>query len=83
MNIQPKILLVIHFFMASVILGIAFLLLFTDVFSQPGQGLLIENPNRTILVVIFMFYAFYRFIRGWQLFKRHNREIQRKKWQKI
>ncbi|MFN6039429.1 MAG: hypothetical protein ACK452_13250 [Bacteroidota bacterium] len=69
MNVPPKILLMIHLVMAAFIMAGSMLLFFTDVWAHPGQGLLIENPNRSILAFIFLFYSIYRFIRGWQIFK--------------
>ena len=67
--------------MATFILLFGLALLFTEVFAQPGQGLLIENPNRTILVFIFIFYAVYRYVRGWQLYKKNMREEKKKSWE--
>jgi hypothetical protein len=83
MNLQPKVILIAHIIMASLILGFGLTLIFTDAFSQPGQGLLIENPNRTILIVLFIFYSLYRYLRAWQSYKKNTREIERKKWEKI
>ncbi|MFN5182041.1 MAG: hypothetical protein ACK5D5_03340 [Bacteroidota bacterium] len=68
--------------MATLVLVFGLMLLFTDVFSVPGQGLLIENPNRIILVVIFIFYSVYRYLRGWQVFKKNTRELEKKKWER-
>jgi hypothetical protein len=83
MNLQPKVLLIAHILMATLVLGFGLSLLFTDAFSQPGQGLLIENPNRSILVTLFIFYSLYRYLRAWQIFKKSTRDVERKKWEEI
>jgi hypothetical protein len=70
--------LVINFGMATIILIMGFAMLLTDIYGD-----LIQRPNRTYLGLIFLAYAGFRYMRGWQIYKRNQRDEERKRWKKL
>jgi hypothetical protein len=69
--------LVVNFIMATLILFMGAVLMFTDLYTD-----VIQAPKRTWLAVIFFAYAGFRYMRGWQLYKKNQRDKQREEWDK-
>lgn len=67
--------LVINFTMATMILLMGAALMFSDVYID-----VIQRPNRTYLAFIFYFYAVFRYVRGWQVHRKNQREKERERW---
>jgi hypothetical protein len=77
MRAPESVTLTIGAVMATVIVTLGALMLFTDYYPK------IERPNRTYLAFIFLFYGAFRFYRSWNQYKRVQREKQREEWEEI
>ncbi|MBC7861595.1 MAG: hypothetical protein IAF38_01395 [Bacteroidia bacterium] len=67
--------LVINLFMATVILCMGCVLLFTDLYIET-----IKKPNRIYLAFIFFAYAGFRYWRAWASHQKEKRDKQREEW---